>query len=377
MRVSSSSTPRPSRRPTTAPSRRRWPAPAPRSSCSPAASSTAPVPRGRGLPGRGALLPPQRRAAASTRPARRALQGSPSTCPTCCASAARADADVVHYQWLTVPALDAHLLPPAAPAGDDRPLHPAAATRAAARSPRARRVFGAHGRGHRPLRARRRAPARRGRPRPRAGPRHPPRRLRLPHPAAGGEAAAGRAGGRRGPGDPLLRPAAPLQGDRDPARGLPPGRAAPSSGSSATRGWTVEPLRELAARGPRPRPLRHPLRRGRRDPGDLPPRRRRRPSLPRRRALRRPLHRPRLRQADGAQRRRRLPRGRRDRRRPPRRRPATPPRSPPRSRELVGDEAARAELAAAAARAAAGPYSWDEAARRTLDLYRELLAARR
>jgi glycosyltransferase involved in cell wall biosynthesis len=44
--------------------------------------------------------------------------------------------------------------------------------------------------------------------------------------------------------------------------------------------------------------------------------------------------------------------------------------------ELVDDEAARAELAAAAARAAAGPFSWDEAARLTLDLYRELLAAR-
>jgi glycosyltransferase involved in cell wall biosynthesis len=45
--------------------------------------------------------------------------------------------------------------------------------------------------------------------------------------------------------------------------------------------------------------------------------------------------------------------------------------------ELVGDEDARAELAAAAARAAAGPFSWDEAARRTLDLYRVLLEARR
>ncbi len=44
--------------------------------------------------------------------------------------------------------------------------------------------------------------------------------------------------------------------------------------------------------------------------------------------------------------------------------------------ELVGDEAARAESAQAAARAAAGPYSWDEAARLTLELYRELLAAR-
>jgi glycosyltransferase involved in cell wall biosynthesis len=44
--------------------------------------------------------------------------------------------------------------------------------------------------------------------------------------------------------------------------------------------------------------------------------------------------------------------------------------------ELSADEAARAELAAAATRAAAGPFSWDEAARRTLDLYRELIEAR-
>lgn len=43
--------------------------------------------------------------------------------------------------------------------------------------------------------------------------------------------------------------------------------------------------------------------------------------------------------------------------------------------ELARDEAARAELAAAASRAAAGPFSWDEAANRTLDLYRELLGA--
>jgi glycosyltransferase involved in cell wall biosynthesis len=45
--------------------------------------------------------------------------------------------------------------------------------------------------------------------------------------------------------------------------------------------------------------------------------------------------------------------------------------------ELVGDEAARSELATAAARAAAGPFSWDEAARLTLALYRELIEARR
>ena len=45
--------------------------------------------------------------------------------------------------------------------------------------------------------------------------------------------------------------------------------------------------------------------------------------------------------------------------------------------ELVGSESARAELATAAAGAAAGSYSWDETARRTLALYAELLEARR
>jgi glycosyltransferase involved in cell wall biosynthesis len=42
-------------------------------------------------------------------------------------------------------------------------------------------------------------------------------------------------------------------------------------------------------------------------------------------------------------------------------------------RELLADAAARAELSAAAARAAAGRFSWDEVARQTLALYRELL----
>lgn len=45
-------------------------------------------------------------------------------------------------------------------------------------------------------------------------------------------------------------------------------------------------------------------------------------------------------------------------------------------RELIADPAAREQLAAAAREAAAGPYSWDEAARLTLELYRELLEAR-
>jgi glycosyltransferase involved in cell wall biosynthesis len=42
-------------------------------------------------------------------------------------------------------------------------------------------------------------------------------------------------------------------------------------------------------------------------------------------------------------------------------------------RELVADESLRQELAQAAAAAAAGPYSWDEAGRHTLALYDELL----
>ncbi len=45
-------------------------------------------------------------------------------------------------------------------------------------------------------------------------------------------------------------------------------------------------------------------------------------------------------------------------------------------RQLLEDESARAELAAAATRAGAGAYSWDESARLHIDLYRELIEAR-
>jgi glycosyltransferase involved in cell wall biosynthesis len=44
--------------------------------------------------------------------------------------------------------------------------------------------------------------------------------------------------------------------------------------------------------------------------------------------------------------------------------------------DLVGDESARAELAEAATAAASGFYSWDEVARQTLALYEELLEGR-
>jgi glycosyltransferase involved in cell wall biosynthesis len=43
---------------------------------------------------------------------------------------------------------------------------------------------------------------------------------------------------------------------------------------------------------------------------------------------------------------------------------------------LVRDDAARSNLAAAAERAGAGPFSWEQAARRTLALYRDLIEAR-
>jgi glycosyltransferase involved in cell wall biosynthesis len=42
--------------------------------------------------------------------------------------------------------------------------------------------------------------------------------------------------------------------------------------------------------------------------------------------------------------------------------------------ELLGDEDRRTRMAEAAAAAAAGPYSWDEAARRTLALYEQVMA---
>jgi glycosyltransferase involved in cell wall biosynthesis len=45
--------------------------------------------------------------------------------------------------------------------------------------------------------------------------------------------------------------------------------------------------------------------------------------------------------------------------------------------DLLGDEATRAELEAGAARLAAGPYSWDAVASQTMELYAELLEARR
>ena len=130
--ASTSSTPRPSRRPTTTRSAGRSPPTGARSSCTRATSPTGRRPAA-GLRARRAFLP--RSHADATRPARapRAARSSwPSTCPTCSATGTpRAQADVVHFQWLTVQHLDVHLLPRRAPARADRARRPAA--RAAAR----------------------------------------------------------------------------------------------------------------------------------------------------------------------------------------------------------------------------------------------------
>ena len=76
-----------------------------------------------------------------------------------------AAADVLHYQWLTLPALDSHLLPSRHPRVmtahyilPPTPEPPAGRLRPSRLRP--------HGRGRRPLRAQRRPPPRRGRPRP-------------------------------------------------------------------------------------------------------------------------------------------------------------------------------------------------------------------
>ena len=224
------------------------------------------------------------------------------------------DADVVHYQWLTLPGLDRRLLPPTRPrVMTAHYILPPDASRRAARS--ARKVFGAmdavvahseHGAAR--LRDEVGLPAERVRVIPHGAFDY---LTRLPEEKPLPEELRG----RRGAGRPLLRPAASLQGPGEPARGVRRGRG---RRRAVDRRQPADVGRAAARDGGADRrqgPLRHPLRRGRRDPGDLPPRRRRRAALPRRRALRRPLHRPRLRQAAGGERGRRLPRGRRDRRR--------------------------------------------------------------
>ncbi len=82
--------------------------------------------RGRGLPGRGALLPAQRRAR-PRRPRPPRLQARRAPARHAAPPRATLDADVVHYQWLTRARPRRAAAAAAPPAGDDRPLHPAAA----------------------------------------------------------------------------------------------------------------------------------------------------------------------------------------------------------------------------------------------------------
>ena len=267
------------------------------------------------------------------------LQGSPSTAGHAAPPPRALDADVVHYQWLTLPA---PRRPPAAAAaarGCSPPTTSCRRGRAAGRSrsrpPRLRRAWT------------------RSSPTPSTAPRRlrdevglDPARVRvIPHGAFDyltrlpeEKPLPAELEGAEGPVILFFGLLRPYKGidilleafrQRRGRRALD--RRQPAHGRrAAARGWPSE--------APRPRPLRHPLRRRRRDPGDLPPRRPRRPALPRRRALRRPLHRPRLRQADGAQRRRRLPRGGGDGRGPRSSRPGTPTALAAALDELVGDE---------------------------------------
>ena len=257
----------------------RWERPAPRSSSSPAASPTAPSRPPRGTRGASCSTAPR-----SARPAHACARrrSSPQHVPDMLRyrRAAR-EADVVHFQWLPVQHLDAHLLPRRT-AGRARRARwcspPTTSSRAspsrAARGPAA--AVRALRRDRRPLRARPRAPDRGAGRRSRARARDPPRRRS--HPSTPRR--------RRGSPPPfqtdrprgaVLRSAAPLQGPRCAARGLARRRRRRAvDRRHATYG-------HLLAAGDRSgeRALRAALRLRRRDGRVLHPRRPRRAALPR------------------------------------------------------------------------------------------------
>ena len=361
--ASTSSTPRPTRRPTTTRCARRWRARAPtvalvtsrfaygdgaaapdgyrRSErfyrCAPGAAGARRAARGQARPARPrhAALPPRR--------ARRA--------------------DVVHFQWLTRPARSTrHLLPALA-----RPLvltaHdvlPARAAPGPARRPAA--AVRARRRGRRPLRARRaRAWSTSSGVDAGARPRDPARRAsthlaELPERARRCRADLAAV---EGPVVLLLRPAAPLQGPRRAARGL-------ARGSTDAELWIVGHAAHGHPRAARRRAAGRALRRRassptRRSPRCFRARRPRRAALPRDRPVGRALHRAGLRHsrccsATSAA----SPRSP-DGRGAARRRPATRPRCTPRSRGCSPTPARRAALAARGARAARRPArtSWE------------------
>ena len=202
-----------------------------------------------------------------------ARSSSPSTAPDMLRyRAPRRGADIVHFQWLTVPALDAHLLP-RPPARAHRRTACSAASAAGGASAAARRLWS----GWTPSSSTpSTAPAAARRARRRSATRvhviphgafdyltRLPDEAPLPPELRGVE----------GPVVLLLRPDPPLQGGRRPARGLPRGRgrrAVDRRRPLGADGASCERPRALR----RDRALRRPLRRRRGDPRALPPRRR-------------------------------------------------------------------------------------------------------
>ena len=272
--------------------------------------------------------------------------------------AARA-ADVVHFQWLSIQALDARLLPDVHPrlltAHDVLPREPRPGQLAGQRALYERMdgivVHSSHGA---------------ARLRDELG-LDPARVHVIPHgvlsgldvPGEAPFAAAGQAGRA------LLRAAAALQGRRRPARRVARGGAGRRAvgDRDAAHGRLVHPRPERAHGAA--------LRLGRRARGRVPRGRSRRAALPRDRPVGRALHGAGVRQAGAGDDRRRLRgdpgRGARPTGRSGRARRRADSRCWPTRRVWR-------EMADASRAAAEGPYSWDAIAARTLELYAALQA---
>ena len=309
--ASTSSTHRRTRRRTTAPCARRSPARAPDVTLVTSRFAYGDVPPAEGYAVRRALLPARTGAAglAACAPRRRLAQHVPDMLRY--RRAAR-EADVVHFQWLTVQPLDVRLLPRDRPlvitAHDVLPREPRAGPAARAAAPlRPRR------RGRRALPPRPRAARRRPRGSARARPRHPARRVRLPRRSCPRRSRCrpSCAERRRGRSSSSSACCAPTRASTSCSR-RGAGSAAPSCGSSACRGWTSRPCAARATPSVRFVPRFVPEAQV---AGLVPPRRPRRAALPRDRPVRRAVHRAGVRQAAAAHERRRLPRGGRARRR--------------------------------------------------------------
>ena len=266
-------------------------------------------------------------------------------------------ADLVHYQWLSVEPLDALLLPPKRPrvlTAHNVLSHEPRPGQATAR----RRLLRAMDAVMVALRPRRRAGGGRRRG-PGARARDPARRLRLPHAPAGRAAAAARARGGGGAGGAVLRPDPPLQGSGRPAARVQAGRGRASCGWWACRVWTWRrcarwPASACASSSASSATPRSPPTSGAPTSWCCPYRDIDQSGvLYSALAFGRPLVLSaaggfvELAESHGAA--RLVP-------------PGDERALAEAITELLADPAARAELAAAAARAAAGPYSWDEVA---------------